>query len=193
MTADEILEVVERDRAFYGKEGGITLSGGEPFMQGEKTLSLLREAKRRGLNVAVETCGAADKDILKAAVPLVDIFLYDVKDTDGARHKRYTGASFSVIAENLKLIDSLGAKTRLRCILLKGINTDPCHYKAIADLAKELLGCEGVELLPYHPYGASKAAALGLGDNGNKEWIPTEEDISFAKERIGALGITVYG
>jgi len=97
MSIEEILSVVEKDRAFYGAFGGITLSGGEPFMQREKTVALLAACKARGLSTAVETCGYADTDILLSALPYVDLFLWDIKDTDNQRHKQYTGVYNDVI------------------------------------------------------------------------------------------------
>ena len=62
MTVEEILSEVARDRAFYGESGGVTLSGGEPFLFGEKILSLIRALHKEGLSVAAETCGYADPD-----------------------------------------------------------------------------------------------------------------------------------
>ena len=100
-TAGELADVIERDRAFYGERGGVTLSGGEPLLQGEGILALLRECRERGIPTAVETCGFADPSVIEAAVPHVDLFLWDVKDTDDVRHKRYTGVSSARIIENL--------------------------------------------------------------------------------------------
>ena len=191
-TADELADVIERDRAFYGERGGVTLSGGEPLLQGEGTLALLRECRERGIPTAVETCGFADPSVIEAAVPHVDLFLWDVKDTDDVRHKRYTGVSCARIIENLRRADSLGAKTRLRCILVKGVNTDAAHYRALAELAVSLAGCEGVEFIPYHAYGGSKATLLGLPDNGNAAWIPEKEDVTAARAAVASHGIKVY-
>ena len=189
LSVDEILSTVERDQAFYGQTGGITLSGGEPFLQGEALIVLLKAAKARGLTTAVETCGYADPDVLRAAAPFVDLFLWDVKDTDEARHRRYTGVSNKEIQSNLALIDALGARTRLRCILVNGVNTDPAHYERIAALALSLQNCEGVELLPYHAYGGSKSELIGLADNGRAEWIPTAEQFNEAKTVLKKNGV----
>jgi pyruvate formate lyase activating enzyme len=193
MTADEILKEAEKDRAFYGKEGGITLSGGEPFLQGEKLIQLLRACKERGLTTAVETCGFADPDLLVSAVPFVDLFLYDVKDTDEKRHKHYTGVSNQKIQDNLRLLDKQGAKTLLRCILVSGVNTDPAHYHALADLYHSLFHCKGIELLPYHAFGGAKSTFLGLPDSGNPAWIPTEEQMEEAKALLQARQVTLIG
>ena len=192
MSVEEILSVVEKDRAFYGRNGGITLSGGEPLAQKEKTLELLKASRERGLHTVIETCGFADTEILQKAIPLVDLFLWDVKDTENARHELYTGVSNETILRHLSLADAAGAATRLRCILVSGVNTDREHYRRVAELALSLKHCEGVEWIPYHAYGGTKATFFGGEDTGRKEWIPTPEQTGEAKEVLKAAGVNVF-
>jgi pyruvate formate lyase activating enzyme len=192
MSVDEILSEAEKDLAFYGENGGITLSGGEPLAQGEKTISLLEVCKKKGLNTVIETCGQVDTDVLLKAIPLVDLFLWDIKDTEVDRHKKYTGVSGEKILKNLILADLSGAKTRLRCILVNGVNTSKEHYRKIAETAMSLSHCEGVEWIPYHAYGGTKATFLGHEDNGKVEWIPTEEQVNDAKFTVQSMGVTVF-
>ena len=192
LTVGEILQAVEKDLAFYAREGGITVSGGEPFLQSEGTLALLRESRARGLSTAVETCGYAETEALLAAVADTDLFLWDVKDTNDARHARYTGVSNRRILENLRAVDRAGGKTRLRCILVNGVNTDAEHYRAVAALACSLSHCEGVEWLSYHAYGGTKSVFLGLAESGRAEWIPTEEQLREAKETVSRAGARVF-
>ena len=192
MSMETILAVVEKDRAFYGELGGVTLSGGEPFAQNERTVALLKACKERGISTAVETCGYANSDILRAAVPFVDLFLFDVKDTDCLRHKQYTGVSNESILNNLTLINSMKARIRFRCILVKGINTKDTHYANVAKLAKSMQNFDGVEWIPYHAYGGKKATFLGGEDNGKKEWIPTPEEIERAKLVLKNYGVRSF-
>ncbi len=192
MTVAQIIDTVGRDIAFYGEKGGVTLSGGEPFAQGEAIVALLRACKQKGLSTAVESCGYADLEILQAALPFVDLFLWDVKDTDAARHERYTGVSNEKILQNLRAVDAAGTRTRLRCILVNGVNTERAHYEKIAALARELQHCEGVELLPYHAYAGTKATHLGLPDNGNAAWIPTDAQVSEARSVLQSAGVSAF-
>jgi len=179
---EELLDEVRRDQAFYGTDGGVTLSGGEPFAQPGGALAFLEACKEAGLGTAVETCGYFDPEILPRAVPVTDLFLFDVKDTDPERHRRNTGVSNEKILKNLRALDALGAKIRLRCILLKGINDTPEHYAAVAELAGSLKGCTGVDVLPYHAYGGSKQIPLGNPDDGRPEWIPSEDEVKKAEK-----------
>jgi pyruvate formate lyase activating enzyme len=177
MPVSEILSAVERDRPFFGNAGGVTLSGGEPFLQGEGTLSLLRAFREAGISTAVETCGYADPDVLLRACPLTDLFLWDLKDTDEERHRQYTGVSNERILKNLHAVANTGANIRLRCILVHGVNANTEHYEQVARIAKEIPHLQGVDVLPYHAYGGSKATLLGKSDNGRVDWIPTESEI----------------
>ena len=190
-TAAELIAQIEKDAAFYGENGGVTLSGGEPLLQGESVVHLLRLCKERGLSTAVETCGFADAEWILSAAPYVDLFLWDVKDTDEQRHKDYTGVSNKQILDNLALADAYGAKTRLRCILVNGVNTDESHYQKIAQIALSLTNCEGGDLIPYHAYGGTKATFLGLEDSGRNEWIPTSEQMARAKEVLASAGVKI--
>ena len=81
---------------------------------------------------------------------------------------------------------ALGARIRLRCILVKGVNTDERHYEAVGRLSASLKGFDGVDVLPYHAYSGAKAVFLGLPDNGRPEWVPEQGDVEHAKERIDA-------
>ena len=191
-TIEEILSAVEKDRAFYDKLGGVTLSGGEPFAQDNGVIELLKACKWRGFSTAVETCGCADPDIIRAALPYVDLFLWDIKDTDRSRHKQYTGVANDKVLKNLSFVNEMNARIRLRCILVDGVNTDECHYFAIAELASKINNFDGVELIPYHAYGGTKSVFLGGEDNGRKEWIPTVKEMERAKSILKKRGVYIY-
>ena len=191
LSVEEILSIVEKDRSFYCDNGGITLSGGEPLAQKEATLELLKAAKQKGLNTAVETCGYVDAEFLLKTIPFVDLFLWDLKDTNATRHKKYTGVDNKKILDNLALANSSGANIRLRCILINGINTDEQHYNNVAKIASSLSNCQGVEFIPYHAYGGAKQTFIGGRDNGRVEWIPTIEQIEKAKTTLTNIGISI--
>ena len=105
----------------------------------------------------METSGYFDPAILHDLVPLVDTFLWDVKDTDDSRHRRFTGVSNERILDNLRRADELGATVRLRCILVAGVNDGDDRLAATAKLRRSLSGCVGVDVLPYHTFGEAKA------------------------------------
>lgn len=191
MSIEEIFAEIERDRAFYGTNGGVTLSGGEPLIHGEGIVALLKLCKENNISTAIETCGYVSPDILKRIAPYTDCFLWDIKDTDSERHRRYTGVPNERIIENLLLVDGLGVKSVMRCIIVRGVNDDEAHTIALAGLFARLSNCECIELIPYHAYGGSKMLPLGKADNGKHEWIPTDGELLQMRSTLASLGIKV--
>ena len=147
-----------------------------------EALALMKAAKEQGLSVAVETCGLFASEYCAPLAESADLLLFDVKDTDAARHKAYTGQSNEKILANLRALDALGVPTVLRCILVAGVNTSRAHYRAVADLFGSLRNCRGVELLPYHPYGLGKLQALTGQKAKEPHWIPSAQMLAEARE-----------
>lgn len=163
VTVNEILKVVEKDSAFYSRSGGgLTLSGGEPLMQGEFAIELLKEAKKRRINTAIETCGYCDYNVLKEACKYLDTIFMDIKIIDDDLHKEYCGASNKVILNNFTKLceDFKDIKKIIRTPVIPGFNDND---KAINEIKEFIYGKENVtyELLPYHEYGKNKYTFLG--------------------------------
>lgn len=181
-TVDEVIADVLKDKAFYDNSGGgITISGGEPMFQFEFTYELLKEAKNKGLHTCIETCGYAREEDYKKISKLVDIFLFDYKETDPGKHKEYTGVSNELILKNLKMLDELGCKTVLRCPIIPTLNNRDDHFEGIAITANSLKNVLEINIEPYHPLGSGKSEMLGkdyafkdlsFTDNGEVEqWM----------------------
>ncbi len=194
MTVAEIIAEVRKDAAFFGDGGGLTVSGGEPTAQPGGLLALLAAAKAEGINTCVETCGAFPHTLAACLAPLVDTFLFDVKDTDAERLFENTGARLDTVLENLRLLDSLGAGTVLRCILVPGVNVNVSHYDAVCGIFASLAHARYVEFLPYHPYGNSKAEALGMSTPAAYP-VPDKDAVSAAARYVKEKGVPVkiYG
>ena len=162
---DEVLATVLEDEPFYALSGGgMTLSGGEPLCQFDFAQALLAAARERKIHTVVETCGAVPFAHLKKAAPFVELFLYDLTETDAERHREFTGMTNELVIENLKRLyqDVGGARIRLRLPLIPGYNDRPEHFAKVVDLVSLLPGLEGVEIMPYHRLGASKPDRFGL-------------------------------
>lgn len=161
-SVEDVVAEVLKDKPFYENSGGgMTVSGGEPMLQFAFTAALLRAAKANGLHTCLDTCGFAPFANYEAILDSVDIFLYDVKDTDPARHLKTTGVPLEPILENLRRLDAADANTILRCPLVPGLNADAAHLAGIADLANSLRHVTAITLHPYHPLGRSKSDRLG--------------------------------
>lgn len=162
-TAEEIIDVVERDAAFYlHGNGGLTLSGGEPLLQGTFLTDLLQKAKRRRLHVAMETCGYGNYTLLAAAASYLDLILFDIKSLDRDKHVAYTGQPNDLILENFNRLctDFPSLDKVVRTPVIPGFNDTPVDLEQIRTL---LRGHPNVrhETLPYHRFGVEKYAMLG--------------------------------
>lgn len=184
MTADEVLYEVREDQAYFRtSKGGITLSGGEPMMQTDFALELLKKSKEAGLSTAMETSGYSDQKNYERIYPYVDEFLWDFKETDRRRHKELTGADNRKILDNLRFLCEKGASVTLRCPVIPGANDTKEHFQGIADLLYRMDGLNGWELMPYHCLGTAKEKRLGES-NGREFSVPSQETVSQWKEKI---------
>ena len=160
-TVDEVVEAALRDRLFYRDGGGVTLTGGEPLMQGAFAVTVAQIISEKGISVCVETSGYAESQVVRDIAPYVDIFLFDIKETDEARHKEFTGVGLERIHSNLRLMDDMGKRIILRCPMIPGVNDREAHFEAIADIANSLKHIIEIKLEPYHPMGIEKSRRIG--------------------------------
>jgi len=161
-TVEEILAEVKKDEVFYQTSGGgMTVSGGEPLAQFAFVKELLKRAKEEGLHTCMETCGYTTEEKIREIAPLVDLFLFDYKETDAKRHEEYTGVSNEQILKNLFLLDELGVKTILRCPIIPTLNDRDDHFAGIAATANQLKNVQEIHIEPYHPLGSGKSEMLG--------------------------------
>lgn len=168
-TSAEIVQTALRDLDFYKQSGGgITLSGGEPLMQYEFALEIMKDAKFRGLHTAIETSGYCERD-LKDIAQFTDLWLFDIKLSDDENHRKYTGVSIVPILKNLKALNDMGAKIVLRCPIIPDINFNQAHFDFIYNLANSLDSVTKVEFEPYHPLGVQKSVQLGKKQEYNNE------------------------
>jgi len=166
-TLPKLLEVVESDLLFYDESGGgVTLSGGEPLDQPGLCLALLRACRDRGIPTAIDTCGYADADVVRETARFAELFLYDLKVMDDARHQEATGVSNGPILENALLLDELGCRLWIRVPLIPAMNDDEQNLIQTARFVARLRHVERVQVLPYHPGGEAKRARLGRGAAG---------------------------
>lgn len=176
-SVSEVISEVMKDKAFYDNSGGgLTVSGGEPMYQFSFLYALLKAAKESGLHICLETCGFANEEQYRKIAPLVDIFLFDYKETDSKKHQEFTGVSNELILKNLFLLDELGCRIILRCPIIPTLNDRTEHFEGIAGTANQLKNILEINIEPYHPLGSSKAEHLG------KEYLL--QKLSFPEEEV---------
>ena len=167
MTSDELLAEILLDKAYYGSEGGVTFSGGEPLLQKEFLLEIIGKCKAEGVNAAVETSlFIYDEAVFRS----LDLVMADLKIWDNETHRQYTGVPSDVIKENFSRLNRLGVPIIARTPVIPEIE------QGIPEISEFLSGLKSVikyELLPYHPLGESKRVALGL--EPSEFTVPTKE------------------
>ena len=160
-SADEVLENVVSDKAFYDNSGGgVTFSGGECMLQIDFLTEILKKCKSAGLHTAVDTAGNVPWDYFEKILPYTDLFLYDIKAYDNALHIAGTGVSNKKILENLV---KLAPKSDIiiRIPIIGGYNDNAEEMKQIAEYLKPL-HISKAELLPYHGMAKNKYEALNM-------------------------------
>ena len=163
MSVEDVVGIVLRDKDYYDHSGGgVTFSGGEALMQPEALLAMLKLCKTNGLHTAIETSMNAPYEIVRQIEPYTDLFLIDLKHTDGGKLREVTGANSELIFDNIRNLARLDSrKIRLRLPCIPGFNVDGEHFRKAFIFAKEN-DITGMDLLPYHTLGTGKYRQLGL-------------------------------
>ena len=191
-TAEEILEIVRRDKPFYeASGGGLTISGGEPLAQAKGARALLSLARKEKIHTAVETCGYADWRVFQPLLGLVDLWLYDVKQMEPRAHRAATGFYNRRILANLARLLENRAKVILRVPIIPGQNDQERLISRLAEWIGGHDGLQEIHLMPYNRLAESKYAAVGLEYSLQGLQPPAEEEIQGFKERLEESGLTV--
>lgn len=183
MTVEQVMEPIMADKSYYGADGGVTLSGGEPQAQAEFALALTEACHAAGVRVAIETSMALYHPELLGAV---DLIIADVKVWDPALHREYVGVDNAPILENIRRADTLGVPILVHTPVIPGVNDTVAEITAIRDFVKSLRHAVGYELLPYHPFGLDKARAAGMEMPCFAE--PTKEQMEQLRECTKGVG-----
>lgn len=191
-TVNELMKEIEKDIVFFEEsDGGVTFSGGEPLMQFDFLLEMLKACKQKDIHVCVDTSGFADTEKLKNVAPYTDLFLYDLKHMDNETHIRYTGVSNQRILNNLKMLDEMGKKIQISYPLIPGMNDDESNLLRMLGFLNVLKHKYPLRILPYHKIGSHKYKRFGLEYkmNGIKE--PDKEHVETIKKYFEKAGFEV--
>jgi pyruvate formate lyase activating enzyme len=162
MTVKDVLKQIECDRTFYDQSGGgVTFTGGEPLDQPHFLLDLLSSCHEIGIATAVDTSGYASWCVLDEIRSEVDLFLYDLKLMNDARHIQWTGVSNADILSNLQHLSELKQNILVRVPIIPNINDDDDNFRSMGEYLANLPQNLPVELLVYHNIAEAKYTGLG--------------------------------
>jgi len=190
MTVEQVVDEVEKDELFYWRSGGgVTISGGEPLLQGPFVTNVLRACKERGLHTALDTCGYSPWPLLEKVLEYVDLVLFDIKHMDPKAHEEATGVSNALPLENLyKIRDQ--KKVWLRIPLIPGYNDSEENLKKISALGQEI-GAERISILPFNKFGDGKYENLGRQIPITEVKPPSRERLHEIQQSIASIGLHV--
>ena len=192
MSPDDLFSILIRDRDYYKNSGGgVTFSGGEALLQIDALLPLWEQLRAENISVAVETCGAVDAAVIKKAIPLIDLFLFDIKTLDPEIFARYTGGDLGVVLAAFRTVAGAHPeKLIVRVPVIPTVNFDRDSLKSIFTFAADHAVTE-VHLLPYHTLGMNKYARLGrIYPFPVTRSLPEEEVVPY-REMGEAMGLSV--
>ena len=161
VSASELVSKVERFKKYFGNDGGITFSGGEPLRQPEFLLECLKLCKEKNIHTALDTAGVGFgeyDEILK----YTDLVILDIKSTDEEEYKKLTGQSIKAFYSFLNACQKQGNKLWLRQVIVPNFNDTKENVLKLKSFAEKLKNVERIELLPYKNIGKEKYKNLGI-------------------------------
>lgn len=191
MRIEEVLAEIEKDRPFYRRSGGgVTVGGGEPLMQPEFVTALLQACQERYLNTAIETTGFGSRRHLTEMLKHVDLAYFDLKHMDSAAHRQLTGVPNEPILDNLRAVfaGERSCDFILRVTVVPGLNDSEENIAATARFAREL-GCEQMEVLPYHRLGMGKYRQYGMAYGLADLEPPSPERMQQLRQLVERFGL----
>ncbi|HBW3127229.1 TPA: glycyl-radical enzyme activating protein [Klebsiella pneumoniae] len=190
-SVEEIMATVLRDKPFYDRSGGgITLSGGEPFMNPTLAQALFEASHQAGIHTAVETCLHVPWKYIEPSLPFVDLFLADLKHVDEAVFQQWTDGSARRVLDNLQRLAQAGKKMIIRVPLIQGFNASEADIAAITDFAADRLQVSEIHYLPYHTLGMNKYQLLSQPYTAPDKPLDAPELLAFAQDYARSKGLT---
>ena len=165
MTSDELIAMYLKNKAFY-KNGGITVTGGEPLLQTEFLIELFTKAKEKGIHTCLDTSGITysknSEDKLTALMKLTDLVMLDIKHIDDDKHKELTGLSNKNVLAFAEFIDKMNVDICIRHVVVEGITDEKEDLINLGKFIGKLKHLRYLDVLPYHTMGVNKYRDLGI-------------------------------
>jgi pyruvate formate lyase activating enzyme len=162
MSVEEVLARIVRNRPYFGRDGGVTVSGGEPLFMAPFVRELFLRAKDLGIHTCLDTSGALLNDDVRSLLTATDLCLLDIKATDGPGYSVLCGIGFDAPLAFLKELDRRGVPTWIRQVIVPGLNDTADCVRALNAVITPFSCVKKVELLPFHNMCIETYRRLGL-------------------------------
>lgn len=192
-TVDEVMEEIEKYRAFITTAGGgVTITGGEPLLQPAFTGAILRRCKDAGLHTALDTSGFLGARATDELLSCTDLVLLDIKSFDATTYRELTGRVLAPTLTFATRLDRLGVRMWIRYVLVPGWTDEMKSVEGLARFVEDLGSVDRVDVLPFHKLGAAKYEALGLPFPLRDTPTPTHDSVERVRQRLRAHGLMAY-
>jgi pyruvate formate lyase activating enzyme len=161
-SAEELLTEIQKDMLFFREEGGVTFSGGEPLLQGDELISLLKDLKEKKININMETTLHADRNKIKECIGLVDTFLVDLKHLDKEKFKEFTQGDAELVLSNFDMVAESDVEVVVRIPVIPGFNHSKETIFGMIDYVATHKKIKEIHFLPYHNFGIEKYKMLNI-------------------------------
>ena len=161
-SAKEVFEKVKRYKKFFGKKGGLTVTGGEPLIQADFVLELFKLCKTENIHTAIDTSGYIFNPQVKKILEYTDLVLLDIKVIDEVVYKNLTGVELTNTLEFAQYLNKINKKTWIRHVVVPEITDNDNLLIRLSNYISKLHNIENIEVLPYHKLGEFKYKKLGL-------------------------------
>lgn len=161
-SVEEVYQRVLRYRSYFGEEGGVTVSGGEPLLQWEFVAELFRNLKKEGIHTALDTSGVGNPEGAKEVLKETDLVLCDLKFSTEADYLDYCRADMKQVLSFLKLTEEMKIPLWIRHVVVPGLTDSKESVLKIANMAKQYSNFKKLELLPFKKLCSTKYEALGI-------------------------------
>lgn len=191
MQVDEIIQDIKKYLP-YIKNGGVTLSGGEPFVQADFVCELLYKIKQLGLHTAIDTSGYVALQVAEKALQHTDLVLLDIKAIDPGLFKTITGVPITLTLEFAQYLKKINKPAWIRFVLVPGLTDSLDHIDKLAQYCTTLTNIEKIEILPFHKLGEYKWQELGYKYQLKHIMEPTSEQMQMVKKIFTSYGLNVW-
>lgn len=182
MSVADIISLLEKQKPYFKRGGGLTVSGGEPTLQAEALIDLFKECKKAGYHRALDTNGGIFNEKIKQLYNLTDLVILDVKHIDDEMHKKLCGISNKETIKCAQYREKTGQPMVLRYVMVPGWNDQEEYLEKWGEAFKDYQSVEQVELLPYHTLGVHKFKELGLKYELEGVKPPTNRSVEKAEQ-----------
>ncbi|MBQ9734641.1 MAG: pyruvate formate lyase-activating protein [Clostridia bacterium] len=183
-SARQIVDKVTHYKEYFGTDGGITVSGGEPLIQAEFVKELFLECHAQGINTCLDTSGCILNDSVKKLLTVTDRVLLDIKYTDGKLYKKHVGCELASVMEFLEYLNKNKIPTTLRQVIIPTVNDDVDNILRLKMISKTHLCVDKIELLPFRKICQVKYDQLKIDFPFKDIPIPTKEKMQELNEYL---------